>query len=131
MKDKQAKKKKEIEPNNIAAYETFCEMKAAGLSLREISEKIGCAESTLGLWKKKEDFDEKVLKYRQKFKREDLLKADKCVRENLEASNLKAAEVVYKREGEFNEKVEISGEVGLTADAIQKIVEASQKNVKE
>jgi hypothetical protein len=57
----------------------------------------------LYLWKQKSDFTDKLLIARKKNKRDDLLTADRCVRNNLRADNLKAAELIYKREGELIE----------------------------
>jgi hypothetical protein len=115
MSDKLAKTEKEIKPSEPADYELFCQLRGEGKTLEEISNLMGYAVSTFVLWKNKSDYDDKVLKYRKKYLKEDLLKADKCVRNNLKTDNLKAAELVYKREGELSDnQVNVGVKISLT-----------------
>lgn len=93
--------KAEIEPRSTEDYHSFCDLKAQGKTYDEIAIELGYSRDIFKHWAKKSDFDDLVLKARKKYKRADLLKADKCVRVNVDEGNLKAAELIYKREGEL------------------------------
>lgn len=103
MADIEKKEKEPIEPKEFENYERFCDLRSEGLSLADIAPIINKSESTLKLWKKRSDYGELVRKYRRLRKPDDLIRADKCVRNNLEEDNLKAAELVYRREGELKD----------------------------
>jgi len=108
------RKKEPIEPYEFEVYERFCDLRAEGLTLAEIAKIIDRAVSTLKLWKKRSDYGELVRKYRMMRKPDDLIKADKCVRNNLEKDNLKAAELVYRREGELRDSAQVNIGISLT-----------------